>query len=71
MNNPDQDTVLRAVENARRILGDYLAVGQRDATLTIERLLVVLDRNDVVHAIERMNRGTTLRLVDPPPLRLD
>ena len=24
MNNPDQDTVLRALEDARRILGEYI-----------------------------------------------
>jgi hypothetical protein len=25
MNNPDQETVLRAIEDARRILGEYTA----------------------------------------------
>jgi len=31
MNNPDQDTVLRALEDARRILGEYIEPGERDA----------------------------------------
>jgi hypothetical protein len=44
MNNPDQDTVIRAVEDARRILGEYIEPGPQDATRTVERLLAVLDR---------------------------
>jgi len=64
MNNPDQETVLRAIEDARRVLGEYIQSGQRDATRTVERLLAVLDKNDVVHALDRMNRRRVLRLVD-------
>jgi hypothetical protein len=64
MNNPDQDTVLRAIEDARRILGEYIEPGPRDATRTVERLLVVLDRNDLVHALDRMHRCRVLRLVE-------
>jgi hypothetical protein len=64
MNNPDQDTVLRAIEDARRILDEYIEPGPRDATLTVERLFVVLNRDDVVHALDRMNRRKMLRLVD-------
>ncbi len=64
MNNPDQDTLLRAIDDARRILGEYIEPGQRDATRTVERLLAVLDKNDVVHALDRMKRRRVLRLVD-------
>jgi hypothetical protein len=64
MNNPDQETVLRAIEDARRILGEYIEPGQRDATRTVERLLAILDRNDVVHALDRMNRRRMIRLVE-------
>ena len=64
MNNPDQDTLVRAVEDARRILGEYIAPGPRDAKLTVERLLAVLDRNDVVHALDRINRRRAIRLVE-------
>ncbi len=49
MNNPDQDTIIRAVEDARRILGEY----RGDAKRTVERLLIVLDSSDVVHALDR------------------
>ncbi len=64
MNNPDQDTVLRALEDARRILGEYIEPGPRDATRTVEHLLTLLDRNDVVHALDRMHRRKVLRLVN-------
>jgi hypothetical protein len=63
MNNPDQDTLVRAVEDARRILGEYIEPEPRDATRTVERLLAVLDRNDVVHALDRINRRRVIRLV--------
>jgi hypothetical protein len=64
MNNPDQETLIRAVEDARRILGEYIEPGPRDATRTVERLLAVLDRNDVVRALDRMKRRRVIRLVD-------
>jgi hypothetical protein len=64
MNNPDQETVLRAIEDARRILREYKEPGQRDATRTVDRLLAILDRNDVVHALDRMNRRRMIRLVE-------
>jgi hypothetical protein len=44
MNNPDQDTLIRAIEDARRILGEYIEPGPRDASRTVEHLLAVLDR---------------------------
>jgi hypothetical protein len=64
MNNPDQETLLRAVEDARRILGEYIERGQRDATRTVERLRAVLDKNDVVHTLDRMKQRRVLRLGD-------
>jgi hypothetical protein len=56
MNNTDQDTVLRAMEKARRILREYIASGSHDATRTVHRLTAVLDRDDVVLALDRMKR---------------
>jgi hypothetical protein len=64
MNNPDQDTVLRTVQDARRILGEYIEPGPRDPAQTVERLLAVLDREDFVHALDRINRRRMLRLVE-------
>jgi len=59
----DQETVLRALEDARRILGRCIA-GQRNATRAVERLLAVLDEIEVVDALDRMDRLRILRLVD-------
>jgi hypothetical protein len=53
MDNPDQDTIIRAVEDARRILGEY----RGDAKRTVERLQAVLDRNDVTLALDRIKSG--------------
>jgi hypothetical protein len=64
LSTPDQETLLRAVEDARRILGEYIELGQRDAAETVQRLLAVLDKDDVVHALDRIKRGRVLRLVD-------
>jgi hypothetical protein len=64
MNNPDQDTLIRAVEDARRILGEFTEPEPRDATRTVERLLAVLDRNDVLHALDRIKRRKVIRLVE-------
>jgi hypothetical protein len=64
MTNPDQETILRAVEDARRILGEYIEPGPRDATVTLDRLIAVLDRDDLVHALDRMKRRRILRLVE-------
>ena len=63
MRTPDQDTLVRAVEDARRILGEYKAFGSLDALRTVDRLFGVLDQDEVVHAIERMKRRRTIRLV--------
>src|SRR6266566_4659429 len=57
MNSPDQDVLIRAVEDARRILGEYIEPGPRDATRTMERLLAVLDRNEVILALDHIASG--------------
>jgi hypothetical protein len=64
LSTPDQETLVRAVEDSRRILGEYIESGRRDATETVQRLLAVLDKDDVVHALDRIKRGRVLRLVD-------
>jgi hypothetical protein len=63
VSTPDQDTLLRAVEDARRILGQYIEPGQRDAAQTVQSLLAVLDKNEVVHALDRLKRQRVVRLV--------
>ena len=64
MNNTDQETVLRAMDDARRVLGEYIAPGPRDATRTVHRLIAVLDRDELVHALDRMKKRRTIRLVE-------
>ena len=64
MTTPDQDIVVRAMEDARRILGEYSAPSPRKATITVHRLIAVLDRHDVVQALERMKWRRGIRLVD-------
>ncbi|MCK1518439.1 hypothetical protein IVB22_39425 [Bradyrhizobium sp. 190] len=63
MNNTDQEIVLRALEDARRILGEYVWPGI-DASQTVHSLIAVLDRDEVVNALVRMKRRRTLRLVE-------
>ena len=64
MNTPHQDIVLTAIEDARRILGEHIALCPRDATGTVHRLIAVLDRDEVVHALDRLKKRRTLRLVE-------
>jgi hypothetical protein len=64
MNNPDQDTVLLTVEDARRILGEYIEPGPRDPMVTVDRLIAVLDRDEFIHALDRMKRRRIRRLVE-------
>jgi len=60
----DQGTIIVAMELARRILGEYIEPGPRDAEQTVNRLLAVLDNDDVVKALDHLNRRRTLRLVE-------
>jgi hypothetical protein len=64
VSTPDQDTLFRAIEDARRILGEYIEPGQRDAAQTVQSLLAVLDKNEVVHALDRMKQRRVMRLVE-------
>jgi hypothetical protein len=64
MRKPDQETLSRAIEDVRRILGEYIRPGQRDPAQTFQRLLAVLDESDVVNALDRMNRRRVIRLLE-------
>lgn len=54
MNSPDQGTLVRAIEDARRILKEHFQSRPRDAARTLERVLAVLDRNEILHALDRI-----------------
>ena len=66
MKTPDQDILIliRAIEDARRILREFIEPGPSDPMRTVERLLILLDRNDVVHALDRTKRCKVIRLVE-------
>ena len=64
MNSPDQHTLLRAIEDARRILEEYVGAGPRDPAQTLHRLLVVLDKGELVHALDRISRRRVMRLLE-------
>jgi hypothetical protein len=62
MNTPDQDTLFRVVVDARSILSDHFAFGSCDSAQALERLRAVLDRAELIHALNRMNRKPVARL---------
>jgi hypothetical protein len=59
----DQDLVLRALNKAALIVGDYLEPSHpRDPVVTINRLIEVLDDQKLAAAIKRMENGYGLKL---------
>ncbi|GAC1423487.1 MAG: hypothetical protein NVSMB6_24720 [Burkholderiaceae bacterium] len=60
----DRDLVLDALEDAQRILAEYVEPGWgRNPSRTINRLLSLLDREDLAAAQERLRAGYGLRVV--------
>jgi hypothetical protein len=51
------------LRKAHQILGEYLEPGPRDADETITQLIAVLDTQDLVRAIERLEKGHGLRVL--------
>ena len=66
MNTPDQVALFRAVVDARSILSEHFAFGSRDSARALERLRAVLDRTELIHALNRMNRKPVARLEAVP-----
>jgi len=60
----DQDVVLTALHEAALIIGDYQAGDTRDPVATINRLIEVLDRQKLVAAIMRTEKGYGLTVVE-------
>jgi hypothetical protein len=60
----DEELTVYAIREAQLILADYIEPGTRNAEKTIQDLLDVLDRNDVVEAVDRLEDATGLRLAD-------
>ena len=60
----DRDLVLDAVEEAQGILAQYIEPGSpRSPETTINTILFLLDRQDVVAAVKRLRAGYGLRVV--------
>ena len=60
----DQDLVLDAVQEAQRILAEYAEAGpRRNPDETINMLLYLLDRRDVVAAVSRLRARHGLHVV--------
>jgi len=58
----DQERIIIALRDATEIIGDYLEPGPRDAEETINRLIAVLDTQELAAALERVE-GHGLRVV--------
>jgi hypothetical protein len=60
----DQDLVLDAIEDAQRILAEHIEpASHRNPETTINMLLFLLDRREVVAAVRRLRDGYGLRVV--------
>ena len=55
----DQEVLISTLREARRIIGEH--TGPRNANQTLTQLIAVLDRQDVAHAIERLEKGHEFR----------
>jgi hypothetical protein len=60
----DQELAVMALREAQLILADYVQPGPRDCETTINELLAVLDRDDVVEAVDRLEGDTGVRKID-------
>ena len=54
MSSPDQGVLVRAIEDARRILAEHFQSGARDPSRTLERLQAVLDKHEIALALDRI-----------------
>jgi hypothetical protein len=59
----DEETVARAILDIELILGNYLHPGDRDPNKTIEEIIEMLDRRDVIAAAKRLESGHGLRVI--------
>ena len=61
----DVQTLIAALEKAGVIIAEHIEPGRaRDPEQTINRLIAVLDTQEVALAMERLNEGFGLRVVE-------
>ncbi len=53
----DQQLTLQAVSDAQRILEEYLEPRPHNNELILDRLVEVLERPDIIVAVDRLQRG--------------
>ena len=58
----DQELLIYAVREAQLILARHIEPGKRDPEDTIEQLLSILDRSELVEAVDRIVGALGLRL---------
>jgi hypothetical protein len=66
----DEELALYAIREAQLILADYILPGPRDCEKTINALLSVLDRDDVVEAVDRLEPAPECARLRISPPRL-
>jgi hypothetical protein len=59
----DQQLLISTLRKASRIISEYLEPGSRDTAETLNRLIAVLDTEDLARAVERLEEGHGLRVV--------
>lgn len=60
----DRDLIIDAIEEAQRILAEHLEPGSLlQPARTIHRLIMVLDRAELVSAVERLKARGGLRVI--------
>lgn len=56
----DKEIMEAAIEEAQRVLTEYVEPGQRDCERTIGRLLAILDNKDLLAAVNRIDRSKAM-----------
>jgi hypothetical protein len=59
----DEQLLISTVRKAGRIISEYLEPGSRDSAEILNRLIAVLDTEDVARAIERLEKRYGLPVV--------
>jgi hypothetical protein len=59
----DIDLVEKAIADALKVLHAYIEPGPRSAEIAMQRLIAILDREDLVAALERLRQGYGPRVV--------
>lgn len=57
----DEELAIFTLREAQLILADQIMLGHHDSEKTIQQLLAVLDRDDVVQAVDRLEDTSGLR----------